>query len=307
MSNLVQSNFSAIKSLMNNNELKRRFQEILAEQAPSFMASVINVVNGNETLKACNPQTVWGAAMIAASLKLPVDPNLSFAYIIPYRDKEKGYIAQFQIGYKGLVQLAMRSGQYRKMSVSEVYKDELKSYNPITEEIEFTDPSTWKMRDEGKYENIVGYYAFFELINGYRKEVFWTVEKIKQHAQHYSQSYRKGIGVWKENFDAMAKKTVLKNLLSKWGILSIEMQKAIEKDQIVYDAEKEEETYIDNQPVVLLSREQKEELMQLAKGKQEEAMKILNEMGYSGLNEVQVEDFEKVKEAFQKLGGSKNE
>jgi len=297
MSNaLVAQNFQAIKSMMTNTELKRRFEEVLSEQAPSFMASVLSAVSSNDSLKMCSPATVWGAAMIAASLKLPVDPNLGFSYIIPYSDK-----AQFQMGYKGFIQLAMRSGQYKKMNVSEVYKDELKNYNPITEEIEFTDPSEWKMREEGNPKNVVGYYAFFELINGYKKEVYWTVEKIEKHAKTYSQTYKKGYGRWKEDFDAMARKTVIKNLLSKWGVLSIEMQTAIKKDQVVYDGENEE--YIDNEqePIVYISKRQREELMELAKGKQEQAMQILQERGIKSIKDITVNDYESVKDEFEKL------
>ena len=227
----MANNLAILKNMSRQDDIKKRFEEVLKDQAPTFMASIINATSANPTLQSCDAMTIWGAGMIAASLKLPVDPNLGFAYIIPYKDRDRGYIAQFQMGYKGFVQLGMRSGQYRRMNVSEVYSDELDFHNPITGEIKFTDMKTWKFREEGKPVDVIGYYSMFELTNGYIREEYWPVTKINGHGKKYSQTYKKGFGRWVDDFDAMAKKTVLKTLLSKWGILSIEMQKAIETDQ----------------------------------------------------------------------------
>ncbi len=233
----MTSNLPALKTMMRQDDLKKRFEEVLKDQAPTFMASIINATSANATLQTCDPMTIWGAGMIAASLKLPVDPNLGFAYIIPYKDRDRGMIAQFQLGYKGFIQLGMRSGQYRRMNVSEVYSDELDFHNPITGEIKFTDMKTWKLRDEGKHADVIGYYAMFELLNGYIREDYWTVTKAVGHGKKYSQTYKKGFGKWVDDFDAMAKKTVLKALLSRWGVLSVEMQKAIETDQATTDGD----------------------------------------------------------------------
>lgn len=242
----MAGNLTVLKNMMRQDDLKNRFEEVLRDQAPTFMASIVNAVSGNPQLQKCDPMTVWGAGMIAASLKLPVDPNLGFAYIIPYNDHKRGMIAQFQMGYKGYIQLGMRSGQYKRMHVSEVYSDELDYHNPITGEIKFTNMDTWKLRDEGKHADVIGYYSMFELINGYIKEEYWTTSKVTEHGKTYSQTYKKGFGKWVDDFDAMAKKTVLKNLLSRWGVLSVEMQKAIETDQSATDGDGID--YPDNKP-----------------------------------------------------------
>ena len=232
---------------MRNDDIKKRFTEVLNEQSATFMASIVNAVSSTPKLQECDPMTVWGSGMIAASLKLPVDPNLGFAYIVPYKDRNKGMIAQFQMGYKGFIQLSMRSGQYKRMNVSEVYSDELDFHNPITGEIKFTDMSTWKFREEEKPADVIGYYAIFELLNGYIREEYWSISKINNHAKKYSQTFKRGFGKWVDDFDAMAKKTVIKALLSKWGILSIEMQKAIETDQST-TTDGDDLDYPDNKP-----------------------------------------------------------
>jgi recombination protein RecT len=261
----MAGNLAVLKNMMRQDEVKKRFEEVLKEQAPTFMASIVNAVSSNPQLQACDPMTIWGAGMIAASLKLPVDPNLGFAYIIPYNDRNRGQIAQFQMGYKGYIQLGMRSGQYRRMHVSEVYADELDYHNPITGEIKFTPMNTWKLREEGKQADVIGYYAMFELLNGYIKEDYWTISKVTEHGKKYSQTFKKGFGKWVDDFDAMAKKTVIKNLLSRWGVLSVEMQKAIETDQASTDGDNLE--YPDNKeekPESALEKHLKE-------GKQDEA------------------------------------
>lgn len=168
----------------------------------------------------------------------------------------KQSLAQFQMMYKGYIQLAIRSGEYEKMNCAEVYADELVSYNPITGECRFVDDfSACKFRNEGKTDKIIGYYAWFRLRSGFTKELYMSKAEINNHAQKYSQSYRYDINDgkqssrWSTDFDAMAKKTVIKLLLSKWGILSVEMQKAIEDDQKVYEVDSTEQ-YSDNQPDV---------------------------------------------------------
>lgn len=223
--NAPVSEGTTIKSLLAKDNVKRRFEEILGQKAAGFMSSVINVVNGNTNLKECDPNSVLASAAVAASLDLPIDPNLGFAYIVPY--KQKGVPkAQFQIGYKGFIQLAMRTGQYKTMNATEVYEGEIKSHNRITGELEFD--------FEGrKSDKVIGYVAYFRLINGFEKYWYMTREEVDQHAKRYSQTYKRGFGKWTEDFDAMALKTVLKLLLSKYGILSIEMQTSLKADQAV--------------------------------------------------------------------------
>lgn len=243
-----------VKGFLAQDSVKKRFNEVLGQKSSQYMASITNVVNGSAQLQKCEPKTILSAAFVAASYDLPIDSNLGFSAIVPYYDsKSKSYRAQFQMMYKGFVQLAIRSGSYENMNVSEVYEDELVSYNPITGELELvTDFGKCEQRKAGKRENIVGYYAWFKLLTGFRKELYMTVEECRNHALQYSASYKKDIekgwssSKWTTDFDAMSKKTVLKLLLSRWGVLSIDMQKAIQDDQKVYD-ENGDGTYSDNQ------------------------------------------------------------
>lgn len=216
---------TTIRSLLSKESVKRRFEEMLGKKAPGFMSSVLNVVNSNARLQECDPQKVLASAAIAASMDLPIDPNLGFAYIVPYKNKGR-MEPQFQMGYKGYIQLAMRTGQYKTMNAAEVYEGELKSWNRITGEIEF-DP-------DGKTDDvIIGYVAFFRLVNGFEKYLYMPIAEIEAHAARYSQSYKYDSSPWKTNKHEMCLKTVLKLLLSKYGILSIEMQTAVQADQAV--------------------------------------------------------------------------
>jgi len=227
-----------VKSLLSQANVKSKFEEILRERANAFTANLAVMVNNNADLLKCDPMTVISAAVVAASLDLPIDPNLGLAHIVPYGDK-----AQFQIGYKGFIQLAMRSGQYSRIGVTEIYTGQLIDENPLTGEYVFD----FKAK---KDDNVIGWAAYFKLVNGFEKTLYWPVEKIKKHGLRFSQTYKKGFGRWKDDFDAMASKTVLKALLSKWGILSTEMQNAVKFDQgVVKSVEMQEVEYIDNDPI----------------------------------------------------------
>ena len=247
------SNLGQVKSYLSNDKVKTRFNEVLGKKAPQFIASIINIVGSTKQLEACEPQSVIASAMVAASLDLPIDPNLGFSALVPYNDNKSGIkYAQFQMMYKGFIQLAIRSGQYKKMNVAEVYEDELLEYNPITGELIFV--SNFKattQRRSGEKDKIIGYYAFFELNTGFRKELYMTKEDCINHAKEYSASYKQDLkkgwssSKWTTDFDAMAKKTVIKLLISKWGIMTVDMQKAIIDDQKVFD-ENENGSYKDN-------------------------------------------------------------
>jgi len=216
---------ASIHALLSQESVKRRFEEMLGRRAAGFMSSIINLWNSDANLQKCDPRKVLGCAAVAASMDLPIDKNLGFAWIIPYENKRAGTVEpQFQIGAKGFVQLALRTGQYKTINVSEVYEGEIKHYNRFTGEIEF-DPNG---RTSDK---IVGYVAYFKLINGFEKFLYMTVEQIHAHARRYSKGYGQSWSKWTTDFDAMAKKTVLKLLLSKYGVLSIEMQTALKADQ----------------------------------------------------------------------------
>lgn len=234
------SNLPQLKKYTETSEVQKRMKDILDANSASFISSLISAVGNNQNLQKCAPESIMSAAFIAASLKLPIDPNLGFAYIIPY-----GNSAQFQLGYKGLVQLCIRSSQYKNIHVAEVYVDEIDVYDPVTGTIKFTDPKSRHDRESGTKEPC-GYYARFELSSGFIKEDYKSRKEVEAHAKKYSKTFKNGSGVWKDNFDAMAKKTVLKLLLSKYGILSIEMQNAIIKDQSSDDG-----NYIDNESAVI--------------------------------------------------------
>jgi len=225
---------TTVKSLLSADNVKAKFTEILKERAAGFTANLAIMVNNSAALSKCDAKTIISAAVVSASLDLPLDPNLGFAAIVPYGDK-----AQFQIMYKGLIQLAMRSGQYKTIGVTEIYEGELISENRLTGEYVFD--FTAKTSDK-----VIGFAAYFSLLNGFEKTVYWKVDQVEGHGKRFSQTYKKGFGLWKDDFNSMGKKTVLKSLISKWGILSIEMQKAVKFDQgVVKDAETEDIDYID--------------------------------------------------------------
>src|SRR5690625_4095649 len=203
-----------IKQLMRADSVKQRFEETLGKKAPQFMTSVINLVNSDTNLQKCDQMSVVSSAMVAAALDLPIDKNLGYAWVVPYGTK-----ANFQLGYKGYIQLALRTGQYRNINVIEVYEGELIKWDRLTEEIELD-------FEQRKSDKVIGYVGYFELINGFRKTVYWSKEEIEAHRKKFSKT---GFA-WKDNYDAMAMKTVIRIMLNKRGILSVEMQKAYIED-----------------------------------------------------------------------------
>lgn len=244
-----------VKSLFENDAIKSRFKEILGEKSAGFISSIINVVNGNTNLSTADPQSVIMSAAVAATLDLPINPNLGFAYIIPYQQSksvewvdENGQhqqqwetfnVAQFQMGYKGFIQLAIRTGQYEKINCVEVRAGQLKKYNPLTEEIDLD----WSV-ESGE---VIGYVAYFKLKTGFEKLVYWNIGKINEHAKKHSKSFGKKKSPWTTNYHEMSQKTLLKHILSKYGILSIEIQKALRADQaVVKDERTENFEYVDS-------------------------------------------------------------
>lgn len=214
--------------------IKNRFNEMLGKKAAGFMSSIITVQNSNPQLKECEPMSIIGAAAVAATLDLPIDKNLGFAHIVPY-----GKVAQFQMGYKGFIQLAMRTGQYQTINACPIYDGEFISENRLTGEIVFD-------FNAKKSDTIIGFAAYFKMINGFEKTIYWTKEKITNHAKKYSKSFNNSSSRWQKDFNVMALKTVIKSLISKWGILSIDMQTAIITDQAVLKStEIEDIEYID--------------------------------------------------------------
>ena len=219
-----------LQQVLNSEGIKRRFEELLDTSAPSFISSILSIVKSNSKLQECSTNSILAAAGIAAALKLPINPSLGFAYIVPYKGQ-----AQFQLGWRGYLQLAMRSGQYRTLNSGAVREGQIADIDFITGEIQ---------RGEKISDTIVGYVAYMRLINGFEKTLYMTVEELQAHAEKYSQSYAYDLrsgrksSVWSTNFDAMAKKTVLKKLLNNFGIISIDQQSvalatALQADQAV--------------------------------------------------------------------------
>ena len=255
-----------VKQLISSDAVKQKFTEVLGQKAPQFLASITNVVAGSTKLKKCSANSIMSAAFVAATYDLPIDSNLGFSAIVPYnksvynpqtRQWDEIPMAQFQMMYKGFIQLAIRSGYYEKMNYAVVYEDELIRYNPITGDIVFvTDFSQCAQRDAGDESKVVGYYSWFRLKTGFSQELYMSKAAVDNHAKKYSQAYRYDIkegkksSKWTTDFEAMALKTVIKLLLSKWGILSVDMQRAIQDDQKVYD-EDGNGVYGDNQPDVV--------------------------------------------------------
>ena len=221
--------------------VQEKLKELVGKNAPAFATSVLQIVNSNSMLVNADPQTIFSAACMAATLNLPINNNLGFAYIVPFKNNKENKIeAQFQLGYKGYIQLAQRSGQFSRIAATPVYNGQLISENPLLG-YEFD----WSVKPSGEP---IGYVAFFKLINGFTAELYMSKEEVMKHANKYSQTAKKGYGVWKDQFEAMALKTVLKLLLSKQAPLSIDMQKAQMADQaIIRDVDKDEFDYIDHQ------------------------------------------------------------
>jgi recombination protein RecT len=229
------------KQYFNNENVKAKFQELLGKKAPAFITSVLQIVNNNNLLINADPASVFNAAATAATLDLPINNNLGFAYIIPYnvKQKEGGYktLAQFQLGYKGFIQLAQRSGQFKTISATAIYEGQIIKNNPLTGyEFDF------EIQPSG---NPIGYAGYFKLVNGFEATLYMTKKELETHGRKYSKKFAGG--VWETEFDAMAKKTLIKLLLSRYAPLSIEMQTAITTDQsVVNDFETTDVTYIDN-------------------------------------------------------------
>lgn len=238
-------------SLLQRDDVKKKFAEILGAKSAGFITSVLSAVNQNAMLKNAVPESVYMSAMMAAALDLPVNPNLGFAYIIPYNSRVKGEngnqdtwvtSAQFQMGYRGFIQLAQRTGQFKTISATPVYEGQLISEDPL-KGFEFD----WKAKASDK---VIGYAGYFSLINGFEKTLYMTVEQLEKHGSKYSKTYSQSSSKWKTDFDAMALKTVIKLLLSKYAPLSVDspMAKAIVADQaIIKDVDTMDVEYTDTQ------------------------------------------------------------
>lgn len=248
-----------INTYLQSDAVKNNIMSVIGnkEDGQRFISSVVSAVQVNPALNECTNSSILSAALLGHSLKLPQSPQLQMFYMVPYNNKKKVNVngkeveqtvkeAVFQLSYRGYLQLAMRSGQYKKINACDIREGELKSFNPITEEYIFDAITDYEKRATLP---VIGYYAYFEMVNGYRKELYWSKEQMEQHAKKYSMSYRKGwsSSFWSSDFDAMALKTMLRQLISKWGMMSIDMETAYQHDMAIQD-ENGNPIYIDNVP-----------------------------------------------------------
>lgn len=240
---MANNNLPALKNALNTESVKNKFNEMLGKKSAGFMTSITSVVQNSDLLQKAEVNSIILAAAQAASLDLPINPNLGFAAIIPFNDKKSGRcVATFQIMRDGWVDLCLRTGQFEYIANEIVYEGELVEKNRFTDTYVFDET-------QRKSDKIIGYMASFKLTNGYRKTVFMTVEEVKAHGMQYSQTFKKGYGLWKDAFHQMALKTTLKLLLKKFAPKSIEsIAKAIESDQASFDGNIDNSTpvYVDN-------------------------------------------------------------
>lgn len=266
-----------IGSYLTGDAVKQRINQVIGgKDGQRFISAVISAVQTNPALQDCTNQSILSAALLGESLKLSPSPQLGQYYMVPYNDKERGNVAQFQLGYKGYIQLAIRSGQYKKLNVLAIKKGELVRFDPLNEEIEVK-----LIDDEAQRETAetIGYYAMFEYVNGFRKAIYWSKNKMLAHADKYSPAFSKDgktvktrygekkkvsyadfaagnydpkdawmySSFWYRDFDGMAYKTMLRQLISKWGIMSIEMASAIDADMAVINEDGTKD-YVENDP-----------------------------------------------------------
>lgn len=245
----AKKNRQSMAMYLTGDAVKNQINSIVGgKNGTRFISAVVSAVNNNPALQECTNQSILAAALLGESLNLSPSPQLGQYYMVPFDDKEKGKVAQFQLGYKGYIQLAIRSGQYKKLNVLSIKEGELIRFDPLNEEIEVQ-----LIEDEEQREQAatIGYYAMFEYVNGFRKALYWSKKKMEAHALKYSKGYasdkRKGTAwtFWSRDFDGMAYKTMLRQLISKWGIMSIDMVTALDADMAVIHEDGTKE-YVDN-------------------------------------------------------------
>lgn len=212
-----QANIAKMKSLVNSDSVKARLENLIGKSSGTFMASVLDLYTSDGYLQKCEPSAVLGECMKAAALQLPISKSLGLAYVIPY-----GSTPTFLLSYRGLIQLAQRSGAYRFLNADCVFEGQTVKVEPLSGMVEIS--------GEPVSDKVIGYYAYFKLTNGFEKCIYWSKERVENHAKRYSKAFNRADSPWKTQFDAMALKTVLKQLISKYGPMSIEISRALESD-----------------------------------------------------------------------------
>lgn len=270
----------SIGSYLTGDAVKQRINQVIGgKDGQRFISAVVSAVQTNPGLQECTNQSILSAALLGESLKLSPSPQLGQYYMVPFNDRERGKVAQFQLGYKGYIQLAIRSGQYKKLNVLAIKDGELIKFDPLNEEIEVRLIEDEEAREAAE---TIGYYAMFEYTNGFRKAIYWSKKKMLAHADKYSPAFSANGGTvktrygektkvsysdyvagnfdpkdawmyssfWYKDFDGMAYKTMLRQLISKWGIMSIDMASAIDADMAVINDDGTKD-YVDNDPDVI--------------------------------------------------------
>ena len=246
---------STFSVFMASDAVKQKINQMMSgKEGGKFITSLISLVANNPAIAKCDHSTILASALLGESLKLSASPQLGQFYIVPFNDtKNNRTVAQFQLGYKGYIQLAIRSGYYKKLNVLAIKEGELKQYNPLDETLEVNLIEDDEVREQTP---TIGYYAMFEYQNGFTKTLYWSKAKMQAHAQKYSQSYRKDLknktswSFWAKDFDGMAFKTMLRQLISKWGLMSIDFQTAITNDMAVI-TEQGQPQFVDNQEDII--------------------------------------------------------
>ena len=239
-----QTGLQKFNAMLENTRTQEYLTNVLGEKKQTFVSNMVALVSSNKALSECDPSTIMFSCLKATALSLPLDPSLGLAWVLPYKDnKNNTTVATFQLGAKAYIQLALRTAQYRKINVRDVREGEIIGEDFVSGEMQFK-----KLEKDRSNAPIIGYVAMFELINGFSKQLYMSVEELDAHAKRFSQTYRKGYGLWsdKEMRPAMMEKTILKRLLSKYGVLSVEMEQAIKSDSAVL-GENDAVRYIDNE------------------------------------------------------------
>lgn len=239
-----------IAAYLTRDAVKNQINSIVGgKDGQRFISAIVSAVNANPALQECTNQSILSGALLGESLKLSPSPVMGNYYLVPYKDSKTGTtVAQFQMGYKGYIQLAIRSGYYKKLNVLAIKEGELVRFDPLNEEIEV---NLIEDEEEREKAETIGYFATYTYMNGFKKSIYWSKKKMIAHAERYSAGYRKKSGhtFWEKDFDAMAYKTMLRQLISKWGIMSIDLTQALENDMAVIN-EDNSKVFVDNDIIV---------------------------------------------------------
>ena len=298
---IQQTEKKGITPYLNSPKVQQYLKDVIGNNKDKFTTNLISVINQNKTLQECTNISLMSGAIVATTLNLSLNSAFGYAYLVPYNNKKQNIKeAQFQIGYKGYIQLALRTGEYKRINAVPIYKAQFKKWNALTEELELNDTF---IEDE-----VVGYVSYFKLNNGFEKTMFWGYDKMLSHADTYSQAFNLEIAkklknneipekdlwkyssYWYKDFDGMALKTMLRQILSKYGIMSEEMQKAYEYDQSVIN--ENEKKYVDNEDIIEAETiEKPKSLNDIQNQEVNYSLEVLNKMIKNNVNESKAKEY----------------